>query len=51
MKTCAVPTCENTTLVYSGTDAFMYGGIPTEKYCYSCARAYAVISEEVKVFS
>jgi hypothetical protein len=39
---CKVIKCENTDLVYSGTDAFMLG-IPTETYCYKCANAYAQI--------
>jgi hypothetical protein len=40
-KACAIPTCSSTELVYSGTDAFMLGGIPTETYCYECANIYA----------
>lgn len=44
MKTCAVMNCENTNLVYSGIDALMLGGIPTEKFCYICATAYLQIS-------
>jgi len=47
MTQCKVPNCESTELVYSGVDAFMLGGIPTEKYCYSCANAYAVIKERM----
>jgi hypothetical protein len=47
MKTCAVMNCENTNLVYSGVDAFMLGGIPTEKFCYVCATAYLMISESL----
>ena len=47
MNQCEVPNCENTDLVYSGIAAFMLGGIPTEKYCYSCANAYAVIKERM----
>jgi hypothetical protein len=43
MNTCKVINCESTELVYSGTDAFMLGGIPTETYCYNCANAYAQI--------
>jgi hypothetical protein len=43
MKTCAVPNCESTELVYSGTDAFMLG-VPTEVYCYKCAGAFSFIS-------
>lgn len=30
--------CDSTDLVYSGTDAFVLG-VPTETYCYDCARA------------
>jgi len=41
---CKVIRCESTELVYSGTDAFMLGGIPTETYCYDCANAYNQIS-------
>jgi len=48
MKTCSVMNCENTNLVYSGVDAFMLGGIPTEKYCYTCATAYLQISYDVE---
>ena len=48
MKECLVINCSNTSLVYSGVDAFIHGGIPTEKYCYSCANAYAVITNEMK---
>jgi hypothetical protein len=44
MKTCKTYNCENTELVYSGIDAFMLGGIPTETYCYNCANAYNQIS-------
>ena len=44
MTQCTVPNCENTNLVYSGTDALMLGGIPTEKICYSCAIAYTHVS-------
>jgi hypothetical protein len=47
MKECAVTNCTNTSLVYSGTDALCLGGIPTEKYCYSCAGAYTVIKAEM----
>ena len=47
MTQCKVPNCENTDLVYSGVDAFMLGGIPTEKYCYPCANAYAAIKDSV----
>lgn len=43
-KECQVKDCTNTDLVYSGTDAFMLGGIPTEKFCYKCANIYAQIS-------
>jgi hypothetical protein len=48
MKTCKVINCENTNIVYSGIDALMLGGIPTETYCYTCAAAYAVISADVE---
>lgn len=47
MNTCKVRSCESTELVYSGTDAFMLGGIPTETYCYRCANAYNQISNEI----
>lgn len=40
MKTCAVNTCEDTNLVYSGIDAFMLGNIPTETVCYNHAEFY-----------
>jgi hypothetical protein len=45
---CAVRSCTNTVLVFSGTDAFMLGGIPTEKYCYPCANAYVQIKDVMK---
>jgi len=48
MKTCTIQNCENTNLVYSGIDAFMLGGIPTETYCYDCANAYNQISAHVE---
>jgi hypothetical protein len=48
MKECSVQGCTNTDIVYSGTDAFMLGGIPTEKYCRPCAVAYTVIKEDMK---
>jgi hypothetical protein len=51
MNQCKVPNCENTSLVYSGVDAFMLGGIPTETYCYSCANAYAVIKDRMDSIS
>jgi len=44
MNTCKVIRCESTELVYSGIDAMMLGGIPTETYCYSCANAYNQIN-------
>ena len=47
MKQCEIPNCESTELVYSGTAALLLGGIPTEKYCYPCANAYAVIKENI----
>jgi hypothetical protein len=48
MKTCAVMNCDNTNLVYSGVDALMLGGIPTETYCYTCAMAYNQISYSIE---
>jgi hypothetical protein len=48
MKTCKVINCEETTLVYSGVDAMLLGGIPTETYCYKCANAYNQISVMVE---
>lgn len=48
MNKCSITTCENTNLVYSGIDALMLGGIPTEKYCYTCAYAYANISNDIE---
>jgi len=51
MKECLVPNCKNTELVYSGVAAFLLGGIPTEKYCYSCANAYVVIKETMDSIS
>jgi hypothetical protein len=42
MNKCKVTNCESTSLVYSGTDAFMLG-IPTESICYSCANTYAQV--------
>jgi len=48
MKTCSVINCEDTNLVYSGVDAMVLGGVPTEKYCYKCATAYMMISYEVE---
>jgi len=44
---CSVMNCESTELVYSGVDALMLGGIPTEKYCYTCATAYLQISNHL----
>ena len=49
MKKCKVINCENTSLVYSGTDALCLGGIPTELYCYTCANAYAQIDKAMSV--
>ena len=37
--------CESTEVIYSGTDAFMYGIGVTEKFCYRCARAFYEISQ------
>jgi hypothetical protein len=47
MNTCKIINCESTELVYSGTDAFALGGIPTETYCYKCANAYAQIDRVI----
>jgi hypothetical protein len=46
---CQVKGCDKTDLVYSGIAAFILGGIPTERYCYTCANAYAQIKEEMAV--
>jgi hypothetical protein len=51
MATCQVRGCESTELVYSGTDAFMLGGIPTEKFCYPCANTYAQINQSVRAIN
>jgi hypothetical protein len=48
MKECKVINCTSTSLVYSGTDALMLGGIRTETYCYACANAYNQISADVE---
>jgi hypothetical protein len=48
MTQCKVINCESTELVYSGIDALMLGGIPTEVYCYKCANAYNQISNYVE---
>lgn len=48
MKTCATMNCEETNIVYSGIDAMMLGGIPTETYCYKCATAYVMISNAIE---
>lgn len=48
MKTCKTYKCESTELVYSGVDAFMLGGIPTETYCYTCANAFNQISRDME---
>lgn len=50
MTTCKVINCDSTELVYSGTDAFMLGGIPTETYCYKCANAYNQISNGMAIY-
>jgi hypothetical protein len=47
MKECKVINCASTELVYSGIDALMLGGIPTETYCYSCANAYNQIDNAI----
>jgi hypothetical protein len=44
MNTCKNPKCESVELVYSGVDAMMLGGIPTEQICYDCANTYAQVS-------
>ena len=36
--------CKKNEVVYSGIDAFILG-IPTEKFCYDCANAYAMITK------
>ena len=48
MKKCSVINCESTNLVYSGVDALMLGGIPTETFCYTCAAAYNQISYAIE---
>jgi hypothetical protein len=48
MLECKVINCGSTELVYSGIDALMLGGIPTETYCYKCANAYNQISTYVE---
>lgn len=48
-KECAVIDCTNTELVYSGIVAFQLGGIPTEKFCYACANAYAQINRAIEM--
>jgi hypothetical protein len=45
---CIVTNCESTSLVYSGIDAFMLGGIPTEKVCYEHANIYNQVSSIVE---
>jgi len=35
--------CKKDEVIYSGVDAFILG-VPTEKVCYNCANAYALIS-------
>ena len=50
-KECAVRFCNSTQLVFSGIDAFILGGIPTELICYTCANSYAqksIVYEQVK---
>jgi len=49
MTECAVRSCNSTELVFSGVDAFMLGGIPTEKYCYTCANTYVQIADSMKL--
>lgn len=48
MKECAVINCNDTNLVYSGVDAMVLGGIPTETFCYKCASAYLMISNAIE---
>jgi hypothetical protein len=48
---CQVKDCTETQLVYSGTAALILGGIPTEKYCYSCANAYAQIDKAMRAIN
>jgi hypothetical protein len=43
MNTCIVTDCNSIELVYSGVDALMLGGIPTEKVCYDHANIYAQV--------
>jgi hypothetical protein len=40
--------CESDEVVYSGTDALMYGIGVTEKFCHRCARAYYEISQYIE---
>ena len=44
---CNNPRCESTELVYSGVDAMVLGGIPTEEFCYTCAVAYVAIQNRI----
>ena len=44
---CNTPRCESTELVYSGVDAMVLGGIPTEEFCYTCAVAYVSIQNRI----
>lgn len=48
MKECAIVSCTNTNIVYSGSDAFILGGIPTELYCYTCAAAFMQIGHHIE---
>lgn len=45
-KKCANPVCNSTELVYSGVDAMLLG-VPTEKWCYTCANAVALAHQEL----
>lgn len=49
MKKCETPACTSTNLVYSGVDAFVIagGGAPTERFCYTCLSAYALVRAAV----
>ena len=48
-KVCQTYGCGRTDIVYSGTDAFGIagGGAPTERFCYTCMRAYTAIRDAI----
>ena len=46
MTQCKNPKCFNTDIVYSGTDALIYG-VPTEVLCYTCSETYMYLKEIV----